>query len=93
MRRINLDDTTNCPLGHRCESCGAAGDRLTVQTATTAVGVLCLTLCPRCAASDVAPPVPVATAVRLVMQHCQHLGIDADQMAAAMDHAPTEGDL
>jgi hypothetical protein len=28
--------------------------------------------------------VAVATAVRLVGQHCAHLGIDLDEMAAAM---------
>jgi len=82
---VNLDDITNCPLGHRCESCGTAGNGVTVQTATTPLGVLCLTLCPRCAVSTAAPPLAVGTVVRLVMQHCMHLGIDADQMAAAME--------
>jgi hypothetical protein len=45
---------------------------------------MCLTLCLRCADSDVAPPVTVSTAARLVGQHCAHLGIDLDEMAAAM---------
>lgn len=81
---IDLDDTGNCPLGHRCESCGTTGQGLVVETATTKVGVLCLTLCPRCAASTVAPPISVGTAVRFVLQHAGHLGIDADQMAAEM---------
>jgi len=81
---VDLDDTSNCPVGFRCESCGDAGG-ITVATASTAVGVLCLSLCPRCSSSTVAPPVAVGTAVRLVMQHCTHLGIDADEMAAAMN--------
>lgn len=80
----DLDDTTNCPLGHRCESCGDEDGALAVSTANTPLGVLCLTLCPVCAASDVAPPVSVGTAVRLVLQHCEHLGITADDMAAAL---------
>jgi hypothetical protein len=56
-------------------------DDLAVATADTALGVLCLTLCPRCAVPNVAPPVSVGTAVRLVGQHCAHLGIDVDEMA------------
>jgi hypothetical protein len=85
MPTVDLHNTANCPLGHRCESCGTTGQGLAVKTATTALGVLCLTLCPRCAASSVAPPIGIGTAVRFVMQHCAHLGIDADEMAAAMD--------
>ena len=42
-------------------------------------------MCPRCANWGVLPPVAIGTAVRLTMQHCEHLGIDADQMAAAME--------
>ena len=83
---VDLDDTSRCPLGHRCESCGAERDDLAICTVELGpLGVACLTMCPRCAGSDVAPPVAVGTAVRLVMQHCEHLGIDADQMAAAME--------
>lgn len=82
---LDLDDTSRCPLGHRCESCGVERDDLTVATATTPLGVLCLTLCPRCASATTAPPVGVGTANRLVLAHCEHLGIDADQMAAAME--------
>jgi hypothetical protein len=85
MMPVDLDDTTNCPLGHRCESCGSEREDLRVETATTDLGVLCLTLCPPCAASDVTPPVAIGTAVRLVHQHCAHLGIDVDQMAAVLD--------
>lgn len=85
MTRIDLHDTSNCPLGHRCESCGTAGEKLTVKTATTAVGILCVTLCPTCAASSVAPPVGLLAAVRFVAQHCMHLGVEADQMAAEID--------
>ncbi len=71
----DLDETTRCPLGHRCESCGVERGDLAVGTATTALGVLCLTLCPRCAAAAMPPPVAVGTAARLVAQHAAHLGL------------------
>lgn len=83
MATIDLDDTSGCPVGARCESCGSAEER-TVRTATTAVGVLCLTLCPRCAAASSIPSLSPTSAVRFVLDHCGHLGIDADEMAAAM---------
>jgi hypothetical protein len=82
---VDVDDTSRCPLGHRCESCGIERDDLAVTTAALGrLGVGCLTLCPRCTGSEVAPPVSVGTAVRLVAQHCGHLGIDLDEMAAAL---------
>jgi hypothetical protein len=82
---IDLDNTAGCPVGVRCESCGTEGGPLAVETASAArLGVMCLTLCRRCAAYDDQIPVSVSTAARLVGQHCAHLGIDLDQMAAAM---------
>lgn len=81
---IDLDDVSRCPLGHRCESCGVEAPDLEVTTAHTPLGVLCVSLCPPCMASGIAPPVAVTTAVRLVGQHCGHLGIDVDQMAALL---------
>jgi len=86
VNAINLDDTSSCPLGVRCESCGVERDDLEVRTAAFGrLGVACLTLCPRCAGSDVVPPVAVGTAMRLPAQHWGHLGITVDEMAAAMD--------
>ncbi|WP_103384234.1 hypothetical protein [Pseudonocardia dioxanivorans] len=82
MSRVDLHDTTGCPLGVRCESCGREAADLTVGTADTPLGVLCLTLCSRCAVPNIAPPIAVGTAVRLAAQHCQHLGITLDEMAA-----------
>ena len=79
---VDLDDTTGCPLGVRCEACGAETEGLAVVTAELgALGVACLTMCARCASSGVAPPVAVTTAARLVAQHAGHLGIDLDEMA------------
>lgn len=83
---VDLDDTSGCPRGVRCEACGVESDDLTVTTAALGpLGIACLTLCTRCADSDTAPPVSVGTAVRLVNQHCQHLGITVDDMAEALD--------
>lgn len=76
----DLDDTTNCPLGVRCEACGTELGELAIATADCPLGVMCLTMCARCAASTVQPPVAVSTAAKLVMQHAMHLGITADDM-------------
>jgi hypothetical protein len=89
---IDLDNTARCPVGVRCESCGTGGGPLAVETASAArLGVMCLTLCRRCAAYDDQIPVSVSTAGRLVGQHCAHLGIDLDEMAAAMEQAKRRG--
>ena len=82
---MNLDDVSRCPLGVRCESCGTEHADLQVRTVTTPLGVMCLTLCPRCANSGVVPPVSIGTAVRLTAQHCEHLGCDLDEMAESME--------
>lgn len=81
---VDLYNTNGCPVGHRCESCGVEGSDLAVETSTSGLGVMCLTLCGHCASFDDAIRVAVSTAVRLVLQHCEHLGIDVDQMAAEL---------
>lgn len=92
MIRVGLDNMENCPRGHRCESCGIESADLAVCTADLGnMGVACLTLCVPCADSDIVPPITVGTAARLVGQHCQHLGIDLDQMAAAIGPRPRLG--
>jgi hypothetical protein len=82
---IDLDRTDRCPRGPRCEACGVETDDVAVETVDVRLGVACMSLCERCAASDVVPPITVSTAARFVMQHCQHLNITADEMAAAME--------
>jgi hypothetical protein len=73
-----LDDTSRCPVGAHCECCGIGRDDLAVVTSDLgSVGVACLTMCPSCAASAVAPPVTIGTAARLVRQHAVHVGIAA----------------
>lgn len=84
-RRVDLGDTSRCPLGVRCESCGAETPDLDVLVVPLHLsGVACMTLCRRCAGARVSPPVTVATADRLVGQHCGHLGITRADMAAAL---------
>jgi hypothetical protein len=85
MNAADLDVVDNCPLGVRCESCGVESGDLAVATASTPLGVLCITACSRCAESEMAPPITVGTAARLVAQHCVHLGIDADAMAVELE--------
>jgi hypothetical protein len=86
----DLDDTSRCPLGIRCECCGVEGDDLAVVTADLGgIGIACLTMCRRCADSAVSPPVAAGTAVRLVMQHAMHRGITADDVRELLDsHRP-----
>ncbi len=83
----DLDDTSRCPRGGRCESCADQADDLAVAAVRMgALGVGCLTLCSRCrrGAASVLPSISVGTTVKLCLQHAQHLGIDADQMAEAL---------
>ncbi|OZM79921.1 hypothetical protein [Pseudonocardia sp. MH-G8] len=76
-----LDDTTNCPIADRCAGCGSR-TRLTPAIADTPVGTLCLTVCPACIRHHVPPRLSVPQAVYAAVAHCEHLGIDADEMAA-----------
>lgn len=69
----DLDNTSRCPQGPRCESCGTEGDDVAVSAVQTPVGMLCLSLCDRCATSGTPAPIHLATAVRLVAQHLDHV--------------------
>lgn len=74
-RPVPLDPsrTDHCPLGHRCESCGGTGRGLAVVVVAVLGESLCLTLCPRCAASGRPPAIMLSTAEKLVAQHAAHL--------------------
>lgn len=83
---VDLDDTSNCPVGRVCEVCGKPGLDPRVWTFGSQVGIGCKTLCGRCG-NDGPGPVsmsPVA-AVMAAMAHCEHLGITVDEMAVLMD--------
>jgi hypothetical protein len=56
-----------------------------VETASSQLGVMCLTLCRRCASFDDIVPVAVSTAARLVLQHCEHFGITANDMPTILN--------
>jgi hypothetical protein len=76
-----LGPVARCPLAARCEACGS-GRELDVATYQTPVGVFCATVCGACVTAGKAPPVRSwLAAFERVGAHCQHLGIDLDQMA------------
>lgn len=81
---ISLDDTSNCPLNESCVYCGTIQE-LVVATLESPVGVFCMTMCDECGERGRLPGFPVAHAVRASLEHCGHLGIDADEMAALME--------
>jgi hypothetical protein len=62
-----------------------------VATYETPVGVFCATVCDRCVAASSAPPVRSwLEAFERVGAHCEHRGIDLDQMGALL-HREREG--
>lgn len=79
-----LHNTRNCPRGGSCVVCGSTMD-LAVETATTPVGVVCFERCEDCADGEEMPKLSWPEAVRRSGEHAVHLGIDVDQMAAAME--------
>jgi hypothetical protein len=85
-----LGPSRRCPRGVRCEACGATC-ALDVPTYQTPVGVFCATVCDRCVAAGNPPPVRSwLEAFERVGAHCEHLGIDLDQMGALL-HREREG--
>ena len=85
-----LGPTVGCWLGSRCEACG--GQRLELATYQTPVGVFCATVCWPCMAVGNPPPIRSwGQACERVGEHCQHLGIDLDQMAALLHAEHQEG--
>ena len=88
----DLDDTTQCPVGERCENCSSP-DKPAVSTAECAVGVYCLTLCPAC--EELPPPQPPGGwrgATERVLAHCEHLGIGIEEMSAIRDRELSGGE-
>ncbi|SRR6266540_3181815 len=95
---IDLDDTIRCPILGHCEHCGRVVADLAVATLGTPLGVYCATLCDQCAEPELQttkgrtpggligtrPPMSWGEAASRVGEHCEHLGIDLDQMADAL---------
>lgn len=82
--KIDLDDITRCPASIACESCANTTDDVHVVTVDSIVGVFCISACNECCADPLPTFSPVAAAQR-VITHCEHLGIDLDQMATARE--------
>jgi hypothetical protein len=86
-----LGPSAACPLADRCQACGTTR-ALEVATYQTPVGVFCATVCRRCLHTDNPPPVRSwGQACERVGAHCQHLGIDLDQMADLLHPDAEEG--
>jgi hypothetical protein len=86
-----LGPTVGCPLGSRCAACGD-GQRLELATYQPPVGTFCATVCWPCVAVGNPPPVrTLGQAAWRVATHCQHLGINPDQMAALLQAEGEEG--
>ena len=87
-----LGPSRRCPCAGRCEVCGTTR-QLEVATYQTQVGVFCATVCDPCIDAGKAPPVRSwITAFERVGAHCEHLGLDLDQMAELLAaEQPREG--
>jgi hypothetical protein len=85
-----LGPSRRCPRAGRCEACGTTR-HLEVVTYQTLVGVFCATVCDSCVEARNAPPVRSwVEAFERVEAHCEHLGIDLDQMGALL-HPEQQG--
>jgi hypothetical protein len=81
----SLGPSAACPRAGRCEACGTT-HALEVATYQTPVGVFCATVCWRCLSTGMAPPVRSwGQECERVGDHCQHLGLDLDQMADVLE--------
>jgi hypothetical protein len=80
-----------CPRAGRCQACGATRE-LDLVTYLTPVGVFCATVCDPCVAAGNSPPVHSwLEAFERVGAHCEHLGIDLDQMAVVLHRERQSG--
>lgn len=80
---IALDDTTRCNAQGFCEVCDRR-DGAAMRTVNTVCGVACVELCDECIEEDAIPRWSLSFCVSRVLDHCEHLGIDADRMADAL---------
>ncbi len=97
MAGADVDDTTRCPVATSCESCDRPGvpcweergssdeSVLWVLTADSGMGgVFCMTLCGECCERPL-PSFGVLEAATRVADHCEHLGINLDEMARLVE--------
>jgi hypothetical protein len=80
-----LGPSHRCPRAGRCEACGR-GWGMEVATYQTPVGVFCATVCGPCVAAGNPPRIRSwGQACQRVGAHCEHLGLDLDQMADLLE--------
>jgi hypothetical protein len=72
--RAQSEDTSRCPVGETCCSCGQ-GDDLAVAVADTPLGVVCLTLCASCEQAARTPSLSCVDAALRALTHAAHTGI------------------
>jgi hypothetical protein len=70
---MNLDNTSRCPVGPECETCGRL-DELAVTTADRPVGVICMTVCDAYEVLDVLPVLSPTEEAARVREHGEHVG-------------------
>jgi hypothetical protein len=73
LASVDINDTSACPRGHRCESCGSATDDLEVVALKVLSEVICLTMCKLCRGSGHLPSIMLSTAEKLAAQHSEHV--------------------
>lgn len=76
---VDPDDTSRCPVAPYCATCGSP-DALTVVSAGTPVGIICVTVCHPCADIGDLPRYSVPGAVRRCLEHAGHLGCTVDDL-------------
>ena len=67
--------TPLCPLGRRCESCGADARDVRIVVLPVLNAAMCLTMCGSCATSGRPPSVMLSTAEKLADQHRRHVDV------------------
>lgn len=90
VRDVDLANTFGCPWRGPCAICGTQDDVMT-GTAETRLGVFCLRLCGPCADRPIPACRSAVEAMEKVLEHCEHLGISADDMAAVMEYETRSG--
>ena len=70
---LDARDTSQCPRGHRCESCGNVTEDLEVVTHGVLNAIMCVTLCGSCRESGRPPSIMLTTAEKLAQQHRDHV--------------------
>jgi hypothetical protein len=82
---VELGDTRRCTRAGQCEICQGTTSLLVVAR-DSMLGELCATVCANCLrglseGKQRFPNLGCTTAALRVGDHCEHLGIDLDQMA------------